>query len=191
MNGIWLEVTKITGWSGRTVLQLLAQAAPNDPVDRTGAAVQEGVNQTGAAVQSGANYLQNLLQNLWDYIPNLLGAVLILLVGWIIAAIAKAIVQGILNRTSIDNRIAASLVGRQDTGELPKVENFIGNLVYWIILLFTIVAVLNALRLEVVSRPLGGFLNTITSFIPKLLGAAIILGIAWLVATAVKLVTRI
>lgn len=189
MNGIWLEVTKITGWSGCTVLQLLAQAAPNDPVDRTGAAVRTGVDQTGAAVQSGVNYVQNLLQNLWDFIPNLIGAVLILLVGLIVASIAKAITRGILNRTSIDNRIAAALMGRQDTGELPRVEDFIGNLVYWIVILFTLVAVLNALRLEVVSRPLGGFLATITNFIPKLLGAAIILGIAWLVATAVKLIT--
>ena len=189
MNGIWLEVTKITGWSGCTVLELLAQAAPNDPVDRTGAAVQTGVDRTGAAVQSGVNYVQDLLQNLLAFIPNLIAAVLILLVGLIIASIVKAITRGILNRTSIDNRIAGAVMGRQDTGELPRVEDFIANLLYWIVILFTVVAVLNALRLEVVSRPLGGFLNTVIGFIPKLLGAAIILGIAWLVATVVKLIT--
>lgn len=189
MIEIWQEVTKITGWGGRVQLpQLLAQAAP-DPVERTGAAVQSGVNQTGAAVQSGVNYVQDLLQNLLAFIPNLIAAVLILLIGLLIAAIAKAITRGILNRTSIDNRIAGAVMGRQETGELPRVEDFIANLIYWIVILFTVVAVLNALQLEVVSRPLGGFLNTIIGYIPKLLGAAIILGIAWLVATAVKLVT--
>ncbi len=193
MNGIWQEVTKITGLELGGLIQLpqlLAQAAnPANPVDRTGAAVQSGVNQTGAAVQSGVNYVQNLLQNLLDFIPNLIGAVLILLIGLIIASIAKAITRGILNRTTIDNRIAAAVMGRQDTSELPRVEDFIANLIYWIVILFTVVAVLNALQLEVVSRPLGGFLNTVIGYIPKLLGAAIILGIAWLVATAVKLVT--
>lgn len=192
MNRIWHEVTKITGWSGQIdVLQLLAQTspAPGNPVDSTGAAVQTGVNQTGAAVQSGVNYVQDIFQNILAFIPNLIAAVLILLAGWIVAAIARSIVKGLLNRTNIDNRIAAGLMGRQDSGELPKVEDFIGNLVYWIILLFTIVAVLQSLQLEVVSRPLGGFLNTVIGFIPRVLGAAIILGIAWVIATLVKLVT--
>lgn len=189
MIEIWQEVTKITGWGGRVQLpQLLAQASP-DPVERTGAAVQSGVNQTGAAVQSGVNYVQDLLQNLLAFIPNLIAAALILLLGLLIASIAKAITRGILNRTSIDNRIAGAVMGRQESGELPRVEDFIANLIYWIVILFTVVAVLNALQLEVVSRPLGGFLNTVIGYIPKLLGAAIILGIAWLVATAVKLVT--
>ncbi len=189
MIEIWQEVTKITGWGGLIQLpQLLAQASP-DPVERTGAAVQSGVNQTGAAVQSGVNYVQDLLQNLLAFIPNLIAAVLILLLGLLIASIAKAITRGILNRTSIDNRIAGAVMGRQETGELPRVEDFIANLVYWIIILFTVVAVLNALQLEVVSRPLGGFLNTVVGFIPRLLGALIFLGIAWLVASVVKLVT--
>lgn len=189
MIEIWQEVTKITGWGGLIQLpQILAQAAP-DPVERTGAAVQSGVNQTGVAVQSGVNYVQNLLQNLLEFIPNVIAAVLILLVGLLIASIAKAITRGILNRTTIDNRIAGAVMGRQETGELPKVEDFIANFVYWIVILFTLVAVLNALRLEVVSRPLGGFLSTVINFIPNLLGALIFLGIAWLVASVVKLVT--
>jgi hypothetical protein len=120
---------------------------------------------------------------------NLLGAVLILALGLIVAAIAKTIVKGILNRTDIDNRIAASITGRSDSRDLPRVEELIANLVYWIVILFTIVAVLNALQLEVVSRPLGGFLNTVLNFIPRLLGALIFLGVAWAIATIVKLIT--
>lgn len=188
MIEIWQEVTKVTDWGGVIQLPQLAQVSPN-PVERTGAAVQSGVNQTGAAVESGVNYLQNLWQNLWAFIPNLIAAVLILLLGLLIASIAKAITRGILNSTNIDNRIAGAVVGRQESGELPKVEDFIANLVYWIVILFTVVAVLNALQLEVVSRPLGGFLNTVIGFIPNLLGALIFLGIAWLVASVVKLIT--
>jgi hypothetical protein len=192
MNRIWQGITQITDYGGQMLVsQLLAQASPGqaNPAEQTGAAIQSGVNQTGATVQSGVNYVQDLLQNLLAFLPNLLAAVLILLVGWIIAAIAKSVVKGILNRTNIDNRIAAGIVGRSDSGELPRVEELIANLVYWIILLFTFVAVLQALQLEAVSRPLGGFLNQVVGFIPRLLGAAIFLGIAWLVATVVKLVT--
>ena len=182
MNGTWQGVTKIFDLPALIrVPQFLAQTTPNQGVN-------PGV-QAEAAVQSGVNYLEDIWRNLLAFIPNLLAAVLILLAGLIIAAIAKAITQGILNRTNIDNRIAAGLTGRSDTGDLPKVEDFISNLVYWIIILFTVVAVLQALQLEVVSRPLGGFLNTIVGFIPRLLGALIFLGIAWIVATVVKLIT--
>jgi len=37
-----------------------------------------------------------------------------------------------------------------------------------------------------VSRPLGTFLNQVIGFIPRLLGAAIFLGVAWLLATIVN-----
>ncbi|MBD2308990.1 mechanosensitive ion channel [Chroococcidiopsis sp. FACHB-1243] len=162
---------------------LLAQTAPpptGDPLART-----------GAAVESGVDYMQDLGRSLIAFIPNLLAAVLILALGLIIAAIAKSVVRAILNRTDIDNKIAGALMGRSSTGELPKVENLIANVVFWIVVLFTAIAVLQALQLEAVSRPLGGFLNTILSYIPRILGAAILLGVAWVVATVVKLlVTR-
>ncbi|WP_199192199.1 mechanosensitive ion channel [Chlorogloea sp. CCALA 695] len=147
------------------------------------------VTQPREAVENSVNYAQNILQQLIAFIPNLLAAVAILLIGLIVAFVAKAIIKGLLNRTSIDNRIAASVMGRSDRGDLPKVEELIGSIVFWIVILFTVVAVLQTLQLEVVSRPLGNFLNQVTGFLPKLLGALIFLGVAWLVATVVKLIT--
>ena len=147
------------------------------------------VTQPREAVENSVNYVQNILQQLIAFIPNLLAAVAILLIGLIVAFVAKAIIKGLLNRTSIDNRIAASVMGRSDRGHLPKVEELIGSIVFWIVILFTVVAVLQTLQLEVVSRPLGNFLNQVTGFLPKLLGALIFLGVAWLVATVVKLIT--
>ncbi|MBE9167890.1 mechanosensitive ion channel [Pleurocapsales cyanobacterium LEGE 06147] len=127
--------------------------------------------------------------NLGD-VWNLLKAIGIFILGLIIAWIAKAIVKGVLKRTSIDNRIASWISGRE--GESIPIENWIANLVFWLIVLFAIVAFLNALQLEAVSAPLNTLLNQITSFLPQILGAALLLGIAWLVATVVKLVvTRV
>ena len=54
-----------------------------------------------------------------------------------------------------------------------------------------IIAALNALNLQAVSAPLNTLLDQITGFVPKLFGAAALLGIAWVVATIVKtIVTR-
>lgn len=138
---------------------------------------------------AGVDYLQRLSAQIIAFLPSVLAALAILLVGLLIAAIASAIVRGILNRTNIDNKIAAGLTGRADTRELPQVENFISSIVFWIIVLLTIVAVLQALNLQAVSQPLNTFLNQVIGYIPRLIGAAIILAIAWVVATIVKLLT--
>ncbi len=135
------------------------------------------------------DYLQTSVQQLVAFLPRLLGAVVILVIGWLIAAIAAAVVRGILNRTNIDNRIAAGLLGRSDTRDLPQVEQLISGLVFWTIILFTVVAVLDTLRLTVASQPLNAFLNQIGDFLPKLVGAVVILGLAWAVASIVKMVT--
>jgi hypothetical protein len=181
MNEIWQGITQTldVGVPSRAQ-QILAQAPPPPNID---------LDRPGEAIEASGNYVQGLVAQLINFIPELLAALVILLVGLLIAAIAKAIVRGILNRTNLDNRIAGAVLGRTDRRDLPQVEDFFANLVFWIIVLFTIVAVLQALQLEVVSRPLGGFLNQILSFIPRLVGAAILLGVAWLVASLVKLVT--
>lgn len=170
MNVTWQGITQLKGFG--MLQQILAQNT-SDPT---------------AAVESGVNYVQGLLQNLVAFIPNLLAALAILVVGLLIAAIARTVTRGILNSTDIDNKIAGGLTGRTDSNDLPQVENLISSVVFWIVILFTVVAVLQTLQLEAVSRPLGSLLNQVIGFIPRLVGAAIILGVAWLVATVVKLV---
>ncbi len=132
------------------------------------------------------NYLQGTLQQVVQFMPRLLGAVLILLIGWIIAAVAAGVTRSLLNRTNIDNRIASGITGG---GDVPQIEKIISNLVFWGVLLLTIVAVLDTLQLRVASQPLNTFLNQIGDFLPRFVGAVVILGIAWLVATLVRLIT--
>ncbi len=124
--------------------------------------------------------------DIWSFIK----ALLIFIAGWIIAVVAKGIIKKILNSTDIDNKLAAAVTGQRG-GEAIPIESWIANLFFWLILLFAIVAALNALELQAVSAPLNTLLNQITGFIPQILGAAFLLGIAWVVATIVKtIVTR-
>lgn len=170
MNTTWQAISQVieVGLSVR-VQQFLAQSPPL-PSEQPDA----------------VNYLQGTLQQVAQFMPRLLGAVLILLIGWVIAAIAAAVTRSLLNRTNIDNRIASGVTGGR---EVPQVEKIISGLVFWAILLLTIVAVLDTLQLRVASQPLNSFLNQIGDFLPRFVGALVILGIAWLVATLVKLIT--
>ncbi len=144
----------------------------------------------GGIVESGTDYVQAIGAQIIGFVPKVVGAALILLAGWIIASIARGLIKGLLKRTQLDNKLADWITGRQSgTAEALQVEEWIAGAVYWLIIIFTVVAVLQTLQLQVVSQPLNTFLNQILSFLPKIVGAVILLGVAWLLATLVKIVT--
>ena len=137
------------------------------------------------------NFFQSQLGvDLGVSVLGVIKAILIFIIGWIIASIIKGVVKKILNSTDLDNKLAAAVTGQRGSDSLP-IESWISNLIFWIIMLFVIIAALNALNLQAVSAPLNTLLDQIASFIPKILGAAFLLAIAWVVATIVKtIVTR-
>jgi len=132
--------------------------------------------------------LASLGDNLGGSLVSILGAIAILVLGWIIASIVSGIIYKVLNKTDIDNKIAEWVTGGSSTGEKPPIEKWISNTVFWIIILFTTVAVLDSLKLNAVSEPLNQLLGQISEFVPKLGGAALLAGVAWLLATIAKLV---
>lgn len=136
-------------------------------------------------------FLQSQLGvNLGVSVLGVIEAILILIIGWIIAAIIKGVVKKILSSTNLDNRLAAAVMGQRGADSIP-LESWIANLIFWIIMLFVIIAALNALNLQAVSAPLNTLLDRIAGFVPKILGAILLLAVAWLVATVVKtIVTR-
>lgn len=179
MNEIWKGIVQTVRVDVPLQVHSVLAQAPTEPV----APAQPGIFQTGTT------YVEGLWQSIWAFLPTLLGALAILVVGIIIALIASSITRGLLNRTRLDNKIADWLTGRQEGAEAPPIEQWISSAVFWIVMIFTVVGVLQQLRLEVVSQPLNNFLSQILIFLPKLLGALILLGAAWLVATLVKVVT--
>lgn len=145
------------------------------------------VTKTTNPVNETVDVVQRTTSNIGNFLPNLLGAIVILVVGWLLAVIVAWAVKQLLNRTSIDNRITAWVTGRPDAESLP-VEKWISDIIFWIIFIFALVAFLQALQLTAVYEPLNNLLNQVFTFLPKLAGAAILLAIAWVIATIVKLV---
>ncbi len=133
-----------------------------------------------------------MLQQLWDrssnlvadYLPSLAGALVILVLGWIVALVAAPIVRGILRRTTIENRIAVWILGER-AAKMP-VERYCGTAVFWLVMLFVLVAFFDALRLPGVTEPLNALLQQLSAFAPRLLGAGLLLVVAALVAALLR-----
>ncbi|MEG4455364.1 mechanosensitive ion channel [Microcoleus sp. N9_A1] len=168
MNETWQEITQpISGPIAALSDRILAQAQPGNALTDA----ERGIN----------NFIQG------SNIENLIWAVGILLIGLIVSALVSSVVGGLLKKTTIDNRLAAWITGRPEGAGAPQVEKWISAAVFWIIFVFFLIAFFNRLNLTAVSQPLNTFLNQITGFLPKLAGALIWLGIAWVLATVAKM----
>ena len=142
--------------------------------------------QAPAGNTAPINFFQGIdLNNLTDIVARLLGALAILLVGWLIASLVAKAVRSLLKRTDVDNRLVAMIAGERNQSNI-QVENIIGSIVFWIIMILVVVAALDTLKLQAVSIPLNAFLNEIFGYLPRLGSAAVLIAIAWLIATLVK-----
>ncbi|MFS8796632.1 mechanosensitive ion channel [Synechococcus sp. R70.1] len=133
------------------------------------------------------SFVVNLRARVIDFMPNLLAAIVILVLGWIVARAVAFGVRGLLKRTQLDNRLATWIMGQRPGERPPQTERWVAAAVYWIILAFVLVAVLNALQLQAVSDPLNKFLGEIFAYLPRLGGALVLLGVGWAVATVARL----
>jgi hypothetical protein len=128
-----------------------------------------------------------MAQLVGGYIPNLIAALAILIVGWLVALIVSAIVRGVLRRTTLDDRLARWIMGEK-AAEGVEVERQIARGVYYLIMLFVLIAFFQALGLTLITEPLNRLLIQVFQYAPRLLGAGLLLFIAWIVASALKLV---
>ncbi|MFS8885782.1 mechanosensitive ion channel [Synechococcus sp. H70.2] len=133
------------------------------------------------------SFVVNLWGRVTAFMPNLLAAIAILVLGWLVATAVAFGVRGLLRRTQLDNRLAAWVLGQKPGEKLPQTERWVAAAVYWIILAFVLVAVLNALQLQAVSDPLNRFLGEIFVYLPRLGGALVLLVVGWAVATVARL----
>jgi small-conductance mechanosensitive channel len=120
---------------------------------------------------------------------NLIWALIILIVGWIVALFLRSIVSSLLKRTKLDDRLTKVFT---DAGETKPVDidKLGGQIVYYFVLLLVLVAFFEQLGLVRVAEPLNQFLTLVAGYIPSLLGGGILLLVAWIIATIVRYLLR-
>ncbi len=130
--------------------------------------------------------LDQISQDLGGRMLTLLSALAILVFGWLVAVLLAALARKGLRRTDLDNRIAQWILG-EEAARRVNVEKWVGKAVYYILLLFVIIAFLQRLNLNIATEPLSQFLNQLAQFMPKLIGGSFFLLVAWIVARLLRL----
>ena len=139
-----------------------------------------------AQLDAVGQFFTQISSQLGTFVPSLLGAILILVVGWIVATFVATAAKQLLSRTDWDNRIYNYFTG-QSLGTRPPTEQWAAAIVFWVIMIFALVAFFSALKLTSVSEPLNQFLDVIFDFLPQLISAVGLALVAWLIATGCKL----
>lgn len=133
--------------------------------------------------------LRTSFQDIWmgvaNFIPSFLAAVVLFLVGWLIAVILGRLVAQIIKTIKLD-------VALQSAGFDKVVERagftldsgvFIGALVKWFFIVVTLVASLDIIGLTAVT---GYLSEVVLGYLPKVIVAAIILLVSVVIASATQ-----
>ncbi|MEA3375844.1 MAG: hypothetical protein U9R72_06565, partial [Chloroflexota bacterium] len=134
----------------------------------------------------GQVILDQISRLLGGAIPSIVAALLILIIGWVVALIVSAVVRGALRRTDLDDRLARWTAGEEQV-EGVETERWVGKGVFYLIMLFVLIAFFQTLGLTLITQPLNQLLSQIFAYAPRLLGAGLLLALAWILASALKL----
>jgi hypothetical protein len=107
------------------------------------------------------------------FLPNLLAAIVIAVVGYVLSRVVGSVCRRLLARAGLDGWTARHLHPQVATSKRTASAVF-GSLVFGLGLLLTAALTANALGLYA----LGGGLNRILAFVPNVLVAGIIVGVA-------------
>lgn len=122
----------------------------------------------------------SLQSTIGSHLPGILGALGILVVGYVLAVVARAAVRRLLGALKVNTRIEESAHQRMD------VEAGIAIGVFWLILLITLVGVFNQLDLALVSNPFAEMITRILGYLPSLVAGTVLLLVVWVIATALR-----
>ena len=125
-----------------------------------------------AAVQITQS-LQRGLDSLIGFIPNLVGCLIILLIGYVIARVVKAVVAKLLETIGLDRALSGSQAGayveRVSPGARPS--RLVGLVAFWFIFIYAIAAAVGALKIPA----LTGFMANVQNYLPNVIAAVLIL----------------
>lgn len=117
-------------------------------------------------------------------LPSIFAALVILIVGWVVAVAIRAGVRRLLGLVRLNTHIA------EQAGQKIDVESGVATVAFWLIILVTLIGVFNALDLPRLSGPFEKLVDQIAGYLPRLLAGTLLALLAWLVAVALRAIVN-
>ncbi|MHA1874653.1 MAG: mechanosensitive ion channel family protein [Candidatus Heimdallarchaeaceae archaeon] len=118
--------------------------------------------------------LAQIWASTFNILPNVIAAIILLLVGWVLGKVIGKVVKEVLRKLRLDRYFKF--------GEAFKVSEIFSIAIAWIIYLVFIKAAVGTLGIVALDE----FVGSVLAFIPKILGAMIIILVGYVIANYVQ-----
>lgn len=116
----------------------------------------------------------------WDIFQPIVAAVVVFIIGWILALVIAAGVKKLLSALGTNHRLSSA------TGKTPDFERIVSKFVFWFVLTIALIAALNVLNIYSVSGPFSAMITQVLVFVPNLIAAAVLALVGWIIARLVR-----
>ena len=132
--------------------------------------------------------VRQMLTRIMAYLPVLLGALIILIVGWIVAKAIKGIINWLLKVVRFDTLAdKAGITEILRKGDLKvSAREVVSGIVYWLIIIMVLVMTVDALGLPKASDVLA----SLFAYVPNVIAALLVLVVAMFLASFVSGIVR-
>jgi len=141
------------------------------------------------------------LAELSGAVPSILKALLIGFAGYVAASVLRKLLVALLDRTGLVARVETwsdigqakppkkrRKKGKREEPAPASLSETIGNVVFWLIIVLTAIPVLDALRIGVLAAPLSTALAVVSTYLPKVAGAALLGAVGYFLGRAARAV---
>jgi len=133
-------------------------------------------------LQAGApgvpDYLQEALAGAINFLPQLLGAVVILLIGWVIGRLIGGGVRRVADRTEVDRLVMKTPLGGALGGTESAVSRSIGRVGAYFVYALAILAAADALAVELLSE----WIAVAVSYLPAFVAGTLVIVLGFVLA---------
>ena len=146
--------------------------------------------------------INELVNEIFAFLPRLIGFGLILFVGYVVARLVQRLLETVLVAANIDGLLARVGIGstegtvRTDPKSVPpgavpgatraSIARAAGVLAFAVIIIQIAIAALQVLGIDAISGPAISMLNEIYAALPRILAAALWIGVAFIIARFLK-----
>ena len=120
----------------------------------------------------------SMTNKFFTFLPNLVAAAVILIVGLLIAKTVKELLIPVFGKLKIE-----ALLKKSEGENKVSIAEVLATIIYVLILIPVVIAALDALKIEAISKPAIEMLNSIIVFMPRIAIAIVVIYVGKLIAT--------
>lgn len=124
------------------------------------------------------SYLQDPIAEMVTFVPRLIGALLILLIGWIVGRVVAGVVMRLTDSIELDRMVLETPLGRMLGGTESAVSHAFGTLAKWFVYAIAILAASNVLAIPALSE----WIATAVTYLPLLIAGIGVIVVGFVVA---------